>query len=94
MLAEVLELYMTPWLGGVDHSAFCTVFLRINQCVIDVIEGLHALWRCSVIVLQEKEDYGLPQVQGEALACARSQSLCTLVPNSGHLMQDIARGCI
>jgi pimeloyl-ACP methyl ester carboxylesterase len=86
----VLAPYVAPWLGAEGQRGFYRQIAQMDQRHTDEIaDGLGAV-RCPVTLLWGAEDGWLPLAQGRALAARLGDVPLTVVPESGHLMQEDA----
>ena len=85
-----LEPYVAPWIGPVGQPAFYRQIAQMDQRFTDEVEPLYAKFRCPVALLWGEEDRWIPPQSGHALAALLPDCALTLIPGSGHLMQEDA----
>ncbi|TRC95091.1 alpha/beta hydrolase [Mesorhizobium sp. WSM4303] len=82
--------YIAPWTGPVGQSAFYRQIAQMDQRYTDEIEPLFRTFRCPVSLLWGEEDRWISPRSGETLSAMLPDCALTLVPGSGHLMQEDA----
>ncbi|MDP8997537.1 MAG: alpha/beta hydrolase [Pseudomonadota bacterium] len=85
---ETMEIYSAPWLGPIGQAAFYRQIAQMDQKYTNEVQGLYHKLDCPVTVLWGEKDIWIPFERGEALAALISDSSCTAIPNSGHLVQE------
>ncbi|MFD2206356.1 alpha/beta fold hydrolase [Kiloniella antarctica] len=85
---EALEIYMKPWQGKIGKPAFYRQIAQMDEKYTDEISGRYGAMDCPVKLLWGEEDNWLPLAQGKKLAERLTGGKITLVPGSGHLMQE------
>jgi pimeloyl-ACP methyl ester carboxylesterase len=85
---EAIEIYSQPWLGKTGQAAFYRQISQMNEKYTNEIEELYEQMDCPVTVLWGQEDQWIPYEMGIRLAQLISDKECTLIPQSGHLMQE------
>lgn len=85
---EALNIYSAPWIGPVGQPAFYRQIAQMDQRFTDEIETLYTRMDCPVTVLWGKNDDWIPYEMGERLAALVSAHQCTLLPETGHLVQE------
>lgn len=88
MSKEVLDIYMTPWLGPVGQAAFYRQIMQMDQKYTEEIENLYGELDCPVTVLWGENDEWIPSEKGKTLARLISKNDCRLIPDAGHLVQE------
>lgn len=88
--AEVLQAYVTPWMGEIGQAAFYRQIAQMDQRHTDAIEAQLAKIRCPVQLLWGEEDQWIPVAQGDALAGRLAGARYLRVPHAGHLVQEDA----
>ncbi|MEH6578973.1 MAG: alpha/beta hydrolase [Amphritea sp.] len=87
---ESLQIYMTPWQGSKGQAAFYRQIAQMDQRYTDEIEPLYAPMDNPARILWGEEDEWIPISQGRKLADLLTNGRLTVVPGSGHLMQEDA----
>lgn len=87
---EALSLYMQPWQGDVGQSAFYRQIAQMDQKYTDEIEPHYAEMDMPVKLLWGEKDEWIPLERGKYLASKITGGKLTVVPKSGHLMQEDA----
>jgi len=85
-----LEPYIAPWMGPVGQPAFYRQIAQMDQCFTDEVEQRYREFRCPVSLLWGQEDHWISPDNGKTLAALLPDCALTLVPDSGHLMQEDA----
>ncbi len=85
---EAVETYSVPWLGPVGQAAFYRQIAQMDQSYTDEVQGLYDAMDCPVSVLWGEKDEWIPSEIGRNLAALISNRPCTLIPDSGHLVQE------
>jgi len=85
---EAIEIYSQPWLGKTGQAAFYRQISQMNEKYTNEVEELYDQMDCPVTVLWGQEDQWIPYEMGIRLAQLISDKECTLIPQSGHLMQE------
>lgn len=85
-----LEPYIAPWTGPIGRPAFFRQIAQMDQGFTDEVEPLYGEFRCPVALLWGEEDRWIPPQSGHRLAALLPDCALTLVPGSGHLMQEDA----
>jgi pimeloyl-ACP methyl ester carboxylesterase len=88
--AEVLQAYVTPWVGEIGQAAFYRQIVQMDQRYTDAIEDQLASVRCPVLLLWGEEDRWIPLAQGDALAGRLAGARYLRIPHAGHLVQEDA----
>lgn len=86
---EALDVYMAPWQGKEGQAAFYRQIAQMDQAYTDEIESLYEPMANIQLLWGEKDEW-IPLSQGKRFAHMVSQNQLTLVPHSGHLMQEDA----
>lgn len=87
---EALQCYMSPWQGEVGQAAFYRQIAQMDLCYTDEIEHRLGAMEHPVQLLWGEEDEWIPLSQGRRLAERLTEGRLTIVPASGHLMQEDA----
>ncbi|QPC89406.1 alpha/beta fold hydrolase [Mesorhizobium sp. INR15] len=85
-----LEPYVAPWLGPIGQPAFYRQIAQMDQRFTDDVEGRYREVRCRTSLLWGEEDQWIPPERGHQLAALLPDCALTLIPRSGHLMQEDA----
>ncbi|TPM28092.1 alpha/beta hydrolase [Mesorhizobium sp. B2-3-5] len=85
-----LEPYIAPWRGPIGQPAFYRQIAQMDQRFTDEVEPLYQKFRCPVSLLWGEEDRWISPDSGAKLAAMLPDCTLTLVPGSGHLMQEDA----
>lgn len=88
--AEVLQLYVDPWLGAPGQAAFYRQIAQMDQRYTDEIEPRYGEIRCPVRILWGEEDTWIPIERGRELAARIPRATLRNVPGAGHLVQEDA----
>ncbi|MER8691640.1 alpha/beta hydrolase [Mesorhizobium opportunistum] len=83
-----LEPYIAPWTGPVGQPAFYRQIAQMDQRFTDEVELLYGELRCPVALLWGEDDRWISPQSGQRLAAMLPDCALTLVPGSGHLMQE------
>lgn len=85
-----MEPYIAPWMGPVGQPAFYRQIAQMDQRFTDELEPLYSELRCPVALLWGEEDRWISPQSGHRLAAMLPDCTLSLVPASGHLMQEDA----
>ncbi|MEO5759782.1 MAG: alpha/beta hydrolase [Mesorhizobium sp.] len=85
-----LEPYVAPWTGPIGQPAFYRQIAQMDQRFTDEVENRYGEVRCPVSLLWGEEDQWIPPERGHRLAALLPDCTLTLIPRSGHLMQEDA----
>jgi pimeloyl-ACP methyl ester carboxylesterase len=85
-----LQVYMQPWQGDTGQAAFYRQIAQMDQRYTDEIEAMYGPMSCPVQLLWGENDAWIPLQSGQKLANKLSAGKLTVVPQSGHLMQEDA----
>ena len=88
--ADVLQLYVEPWLSAAGQPAFYRQIAQMDQRYTDEIEPRYAQIRCPVSILWGEEDTWIPIARGRDLASRIPGAALRNVPAAGHLVQEDA----
>ncbi|ESY67716.1 MULTISPECIES: alpha/beta hydrolase [Mesorhizobium] len=83
-----LEPYVAPLTGPVGQPAFYRQIAQMDQRFTDEVEPLYGELRCPVALLWGEDDRWISPQSGQRLAAMLPDCALTLVPGSGHLMQE------
>lgn len=86
---EALEIYMEPWQGKTGQAAFYRQIAQMDQVYTDEIESLYQPMEKVQLLWGEKDEW-IPLSQGKRFAQMVTQKQLTVIPHSGHLMQEDA----
>ncbi|MBY8977922.1 alpha/beta hydrolase [Rhodobacteraceae bacterium NNCM2] len=87
---DVLEPYLTPWLGEVGLPAFYAQIAQMDSRFTEEIEQRLGEIDCPTTILWGERDEWLPFEQGERLARMIPGARLIPVPEAGHLVQEDA----
>jgi pimeloyl-ACP methyl ester carboxylesterase len=82
--------YLEQWTGPVGQPAFYRQITQMDLRYTDEVQGRYGKFRCPVKLLWGEEDRWIPSERGRELAAMLPDCDFTLVPGSGHLMQEDA----
>lgn len=85
---EALAIYSAPWIGSTGQPAFYRQVAQMDLAFTDEVEGMYQRLDCPVSVLWGQQDEWVPYETGTKLAALISDRDCTLIPGSGHLVQE------
>lgn len=88
--ADVLQAYVTPWMGEMGQAAFYRQIAQMDQRYTDEIADQIAGVRCPVLLLWGEEDQWIPVAQGGVLAGRLAAARYLRIPHAGHLVQEDA----
>ncbi len=86
---DTLKIYMQPWQGIQGQAAFYRQIAQMDQYYTDQIETLYTQMD-NIHILWGENDQWIPLSQGKLFADRVANGNLTIVPNSGHLMQEDA----
>ncbi len=90
MTDEELEPYVAPWTGPVGQPAFYRQIAQMDLAFTDEVQPRYGELRCPVRLLWGEDDEWIPLERGRELAALLPGCELTVVPGSGHLMQEDA----
>ncbi|WP_421779994.1 alpha/beta fold hydrolase [Kiloniella litopenaei] len=88
LTADALDIYMRPWRGELGKSAFYRQIAQMDETYTDEISRYYGTMDCKIKLLWGQEDQWIPASQGKKLADMITGGQITVVPKSGHLMQE------
>ena len=88
--AQVLQLYVDPWLSACGQAAFYHQIAQMDQRYTDEIESRYGEIRSPVTILWGQEDRWIPIERARELASRIPGSTLRCVPDAGHLLQEDA----
>ncbi len=84
------EPYVEQWAGPVGQPAFYRQIAQMDLRYTDEVQDRYGDFRCPVMLLWGEEDRWIPPERGRQLAAMLPDCSFTIVPRSGHLMQEDA----
>jgi pimeloyl-ACP methyl ester carboxylesterase len=87
---DALRVYMEPWQGETGQAAFYRQIAQMDQRYTDDIEARYAPLSFPIRILWGENDEWIPIANGRRFADKIADGAMTVVPNSGHLMQEDA----
>ncbi len=84
------EPYVEQWTGPTGQPAFYRQIAQMDLRYTDEVQDRYGEFRCPVMLLWGEEDRWIPPERGRELAAMLPDCIFTIVPGSGHLMQEDA----
>lgn len=87
---QTLDIYMSPWQGKEGQAAFYRQIAQMDQCYTDELEELYTQMGDRINILWGDKDEWIPLSLGKRFAEKVANGRISVIPNSGHLMQEDA----
>jgi pimeloyl-ACP methyl ester carboxylesterase len=87
---DEIEPYIAPWSGPIGKPAFYRQIAQMDQRYTDEVQDRYGELRCPVALLWGDQDRWIPPERGQELAAMLPDCPLTIIPNSGHMMQEDA----
>jgi pimeloyl-ACP methyl ester carboxylesterase len=87
---DVLKIYTDPWQGEDGQAAFYRQIAQMDQRYTDEIEPRYSAPKFPVQILWGADDAWIPLKHGQKFASLFAPGKLSVVPQSGHLMQEDA----
>ena len=87
---EEFEPYVEQWTGPIGQPAFYRQIAQMDLRYTDEVQDRYREFRCPVMLLWGEEDRWISPERGRQLAAMLPDCSFTIVPRSGHLMQEDA----
>ncbi|WP_419905707.1 alpha/beta fold hydrolase [Kiloniella sp.] len=85
---ETFKVYLQPWQGEEGKPAFYRQIAQMDESYTDEVSVCYQPMDCPVKIIWGREDEWIPTSQGVRLADMLTDGAISIIPGSGHLMQE------